>query len=79
MYYVAVTRELGVRHTTACSVFAKWQKTGETATRPRGGSRHFKVDDAMRDMLLMIIESDPYSPFLNPIENMFSVFKVDFK
>ena len=52
---------------------------GETAARPGGGSRHFKIDDAMRDMLLIIIESDPYSPFLNPIENMFSVFKVDFK
>ena len=77
--YVAVARELGFRHTTAWSVFAKWQRTGETAARPIGGSRHFKVDDAMRDMLLMIIESDPYSPFLNPIENMFSVFKVDFK
>ena len=57
--YVAVAQELGVRRTTAWSVVAKWQRTGEATASPRGGNRPFKVDDEMRDLLLMVVDSDP--------------------
>ena len=76
--FVAVAQER-VRHPNVWSVIAKWQRTEDTAARPRSGSRRFKVDDKMRDLLVMIMESDPYSPFLNSVENMFSVLKADLK
>ena len=57
--YVAVAQELGVRRTTAWSVVVKWQRTGEATARPRGGNRLPKVDNEMRDLLVMIIKSDP--------------------
>ena len=57
--YVAVANELGVRRITAWSVVAKWRRTGEVTARLRGGNRPFKLDDEMRDLVLMIIESDP--------------------
>ena len=56
--YVAVAHGPGVRRTTAWSVIAKWQRTGEATARPRGGNRPFKVDES-RDLLLMLVEADP--------------------
>ena len=61
-----MANELGVCRTTAWSVVAiKWRRTGEVTARPRYGNRLFKLDDEMRDLLVMGIESNPTTPFCN--------------
>ena len=57
--YAIVAQELGVRRTTAWSIVAKWQRTGEVTVRPRGGNRPEKIDNETRDLLLMVVEPDP--------------------
>ena len=57
--YAAVAQELGVPRTTAWSVVAKWKRSGEVTASARGGNRPHKVDDETRDLLLMVIDSDP--------------------
>ena len=56
--YVAVAQELGVGRTTAWSVVVKWQRTGEATARPRGGNRLPKVDNEMRDLLVILASLD---------------------
>ena len=50
--YVAVARRLCVRRTTAWSIVARWQNTGETATQRRRGNSPRKIDNEMLDFCL---------------------------
>lgn len=57
--YHRVADQLQIRHGTAWSVIARYMRTGQVATRPRGGRRPAKLDNESIDLLVMCIEETP--------------------
>ncbi len=56
--YIDVARLLHVKRSSAYSIVRRYQENG-IVVRLRGGARHIKVDDDMRDCLIDIVERNP--------------------
>ena len=56
--YLTVAGTLGVNHSTARSIVARYIRQGRVADLPRGGRNNVKVDDDMRQCLLDIVDED---------------------
>ena len=49
--YLAIAETIGVNRSTARGIVSRYVREGSIAERPRGGTNHVRVDDAMRDCL----------------------------
>ena len=49
--YIEVAARLQIKPGTAWSIFARYQRTGEVACKPRGGAQHHRLDDKSKDLL----------------------------
>ena len=50
---------LNIKRQTAQSIIAKFRKTGERESAPRGGAHGVKVDDEMTAALVRFVEEKP--------------------
>lgn len=57
--YYQVAAQLQIRRGTAWSIIARYMRTGQVASLPRGGSRPAKLDNESIDLLIMCIEENP--------------------
>ena len=57
--YVEVAKRLYIKRGTAWSIVVRYLCTSEVVPRPRGGSRHHRLDNEMKDLLGMCLEDNP--------------------
>ena len=63
--YIDAARLLNVKRTTAYNIVKRAEQNHGEIKRPRGGHRHAKVTDAMRDVVRAVVEDRPDSGILD--------------